>query len=220
MANLKSMLLGSWIGQRVMREAEILATETLGAFIRLELRSPGAKFSAGDKIQVFFPDVGTRTYSPFAADASGRFELAVFLHDRGPSSAWARGMKIGDRVKFVGPSGSLALSDIAGPVALFGDETSFGVARSLLERCPDAKFRFEAGAGCEPILAKLGLPTDLVPRGDLARVAKELAALGGTLVLTGNARSIQTLRGALKQLGSTQPQKVKSYWAEGKTGLD
>jgi hypothetical protein len=220
-ANLKSMFLGSWIGDRLMREAEVLATETLGAFVRIELRAPGAKISAGDKIQVFFPDVGTRTYSPFAADATGRFALAVFLHDRGPSSAWARGLGAGDRVKFVGPQASIALAAIAGPIALFGDETSFGVARSLVARRPDAQLRFEAGAGCEPILTRLGLPAEaLVPRGDLARVAKELASLGGTLVLTGNARSIQTLRGCLKALGSTQPQRVKSYWAEGKTGLD
>jgi len=221
MANLKAMVLGSWIGERFMREADVLATETLGAFVRIELRAPGARFAAGDKIQVFFPDVGTRTYSPFDADAAGRFALAVFLHDRGPSAAWARGLAAGDRVKFVGPQGSLALGAIAGPIALFGDETSFGVARSLLALRPDAQLRFEAGAGCEPILAKLGLPIDsLVERGNVARVAKELAPLGGTLVLTGNARSIQALRGHLKQLGSTQPQRVKSYWAEGKTGLD
>ena len=200
---------------------EVLATETLGAFVRIFLRAPGAKISAGDKIQVFFPDVGTRTYSPYAADPSGRFELAVFLHDRGPSSAWARGLRAGERVKLVGPQGSLALAAIAGPLALFGDETSFGVARSLLALRPDAQLRFETGAGCEPIVTALELPAEaLRPRGDLARIAKELASLGGTLVLTGNARSIQTLRGHLKQLGSTQLQRVKSYWAEGKTGLD
>jgi hypothetical protein len=65
------------------------------------------------------------------------------------------------------------------------------------------------------------LPKDaLVPRGDLNAIARDLAATGATLVLTGNARSIQTLRGLLKTLGNDRPQRVKSYWAEGKRGLD
>lgn len=223
MANLKSRFLGSWLGDRLLREAEVVDATSIGAFVHVIARSAAVP-AAGDKIQVFFPEVGTRTYSPFGC-IGGRFELAVFLHDRGPSGAWARALAPGRQLRFIGPSGSVALGSIAGPIALFGDETSVGVARSLHDlRRGDARILLEVGerAAVEPALEKLGLRAELVERrGDhLAKVAHDLAAAGGTLVLTGNATSIQDLRGRLKRLGSTQPQRVKSYWAEGKTGLD
>ena len=223
MANLKSRFLGSWLGVRLMREAEVVAATTFGAFVHVTLRSAAVP-APGDKIQVFFPEVGTRTFSPFAS-ADGRFELAVFLHDGGPSSAWARALAPGRQIRFVGPQGSIALASIAGPIALFGDETSVGVARSLHDlRRGDARVVLEVGAraAVEPAVAQLGLAARLVERGGdhLAAIARDLAAAGGTLVLTGNARSIQDLRGRLERLGSAQPQRVKSYWAEGKTGLD
>ena len=222
-ANLKSRFLGSWLGDRLMRECEVVAATTIGAFVHVTVRSAAVP-APGDKIQVFFPEVGTRTYSPFAC-AGGRFELAVFLHDRGPSSAWARALAPGRQLRFVGPSSSTPFADISGPVALFGDETSVGVARSLHDaRHGDARVVLEVGsrAAVEPVLGGLGLAAELVERtGDhLATIARDLAAAGRTLVLTGNAKSIQDLRGRLKALGSARPQRVKSYWAEGKVGLD
>ena len=223
MANLKSRFLGSWLGDRLMAVAEVVEATTAGAFVHVVVRSSAVP-GAGDKIQVFFPEIGTRTYSPFGC-TGGRFELAAFLHDRGPSSAWARALAPGRQLRFVGPSGSIALTSIAGPIALFGDETSVGVARSLHDiRRGDARVILEVGARAtvEPALERLGLQAELVERGGdhLAKIARDLAAAGGTLVLTGHAKSIQDLRGRLKQLGSKQPQRVKSYWAEGKTGLD
>ena len=223
MANLKSRFLGSWLGDRLMAVAEVVEATTVGAFVHVVVRSSAVP-SAGDKLQVFLPEIGTRTYSPFGC-SGGRFELAAFLHDRGPSSAWARALAPGRQVRFVGPSGSIALAAIPGPIALFGDETSVGVARSLHDvRRGDARVILEVGtrANVEPAIERLGLKAELVERGGdhLAKIARDLAAAGGTLVLTGNAKSIQELRGRLKQLASKQPQRVKSYWAEGKTGLD
>ena len=222
-ANLKSRFLGSWLGDRLMREAEVVTATPVGAFIHVTVHSAVVP-AAGDKIQVFFPEVGTRTYSPFAC-SGGRFELAVFLHDRGPSSAWARSLVPGRQIRFVGPSASTAFDSIVGPVALFGDETSVGVARSLHDaRHGDARVVLEVGsrAAVEPVIAKLGLVAELVERNSehLATIARDLAAAGRTLVLTGNAKTIQDLRARLKQLGSARPQRVKSYWADGKTGLD
>jgi NADPH-dependent ferric siderophore reductase len=222
-ANLKSRFLGSWLGDRLMREGEVVAATTIGAFVHVTVRSATVP-EAGDKIQVFFPDVGTRTYSPFAC-SGGRFELALFLHDRGPTSAWALSLAPGRQLRFVGPSASTPFDSIVGPVALFGDETSIGVARSLDDaRHGDARVVLEVGSrtAVEPVIAKLGLVAELVERNGehLAKTARDLAAAGRTLVLTGNAKSIQDLRGHLKSLGAKQPQRVKSYWAEGKTGLD
>jgi ferric-chelate reductase (NADPH) len=216
MANLKSVLLGSWLGDKLMRDTVVESVSDVGAvFRRATLRGLRAKVSPGDKIQIYIPDAGTRTYSPFGVRGDS-FELALFAHGNGPGSAWVRALKAGDRVRFVGPQGSLGLGDIAGPVALFGDETSFGVAKSLLEARPDATLRFEVGDGVKAMADALGFPAEsLVPRGDLAAVARDLRT--GTLVLTGNAKSIQALR-ALLPTGPRQ--LVKSYWAPGKTGLD
>jgi ferric-chelate reductase (NADPH) len=224
MANLKSVFLGSWLGDQLMRDSTVASVTEMGPrFRRAVIRGLTTKVEPGDKIQIYIPDAGTRTYSPFAYDAAaGTFELALFTHGDGPGAAWARALKAGDRVRFIGPQGSLALGSLAGPVALFGDETAFGVARSLFDlRRGDAQFRFEVGPDVEVAAAALGLPREaLVPRGDLAAIARDLAAMNATLVLTGNAHSIQALRNALKDLGNDRPQRVKSYWAEGKRGLD
>jgi len=222
MANLKSVLLGSWLGDKLMRDTRVDAVTEMGSrFRRVVLSGLQAKVEPGDKIQIYIPGAGSRTYSPFGS-RDGTFELALFTEGAGPGAAWARAVKAGDRVRFIGPQRSLVLGEIAGPIALFGDETSFGVAKSLFDlRRGDAQFRFEVGPQCEPAAEALGLPTDaLVPRGDLNAIARDLAATGATLVLTGNARSIQTVRGLLKTLGNDRPQRVKSYWAEGKRGLD
>ena len=220
MANLKSVLLGSWLGDKLMRDTRVESITELGPrFRRVTLSGLQAKIEPGDKIQIYIPDAGSRTYSPFAP-REGSFDLALFMHGNGPGSAWARALKSGDRVRFIGPQRSLALGDLAGPVALFGDETSFGVAKSLFDaRRGDVQFRFQVGADCEPALAALGLPTEMVVP-DLATIAHDLHAMNATLLLTGNAKSIQALRGLLKGLGNDRPQRVKSYWAEGKRGLD
>jgi NADPH-dependent ferric siderophore reductase len=225
------MLLGSWLGDKLMRDTTVAEIAELGSrFRRVVLAGAGLRdlrCAAGDKVQVYIPDAGTRTYSPFAFDPSkGRLELLLFAHGGGPGSTWSKTLQPGDRVRFIGPQGSLGLAGLAGPVALFGDETSLGVARSLFDlRNGDAQFRLEVSSRVEvePVVKALGLPTDaLVERSDrhLDTIAKDLAALQATIVMSGNAKSIQALRAALKQLGVASPQRVKSYWAEGKTGLD
>src|SRR3569623_2704855 len=178
MANLKSRLLGSWLGDRLLRDADVVDVTTVGAFVHVIARSAAVP-AAGDKVQVFFPDVGTRTYSPFGC-IGGRFELAVFLHDRGPSSAWARALAPGRQLRFIGPSSSVALGSIAGPVALFGDETSVGVARSRRgRRRGDARIVLEVGARAAvgPMVAPLGLRAALVERrgARLATIGRALA---------------------------------------------
>jgi ferric-chelate reductase (NADPH) len=220
MANLKSVLLGSWLGDKLMRDTRVESVTEMGPrFRRVVLSGLQAKIEPGDKIQVYIPDAGSRTYSPFGA-RDGAFELALFTHGNGPGSAWARALETGDRVRFIGPQRSLVLGEIAGPVALFGDETSFGVAKALFDlRHGDAQFRFQTGADCEPALDALGLPKDAVVP-ELQTIARDLHAMNATLVLTGNAKSILALRGQLKGLGNDRPQRVKSYWAEGKRGLD
>lgn len=200
------------------------------------LRSGGC--SPGDKLQVMLPGVGSRTYTPFGFDAAaGRLELLVYLHAKEPGAEWGRQVRAGDRVRVFGPRGSLPLSKAAPPVVLFGDETSFAVASALVQHCAgtqgavalifEVSDRDEAAAA----LDDLGLTQrELVLRRESGAHAVEVeecvrAALmrlsASTLLLTGNAQSIQTLRAALRRrpiAGVTQ--QVKPYWSIGKRGLD
>lgn len=194
--------------------------------------------SPGDKLQVMLPGVGTRTYTPFAFDAAaGQLELLVYLHAKEPGAEWGRQARAGDRVRVFGPRGSLPLAGIAPPVVLFGDETSLGVARSLVQHgvCApeEVALIFEVASRDETaaVLADLKLTGgELVARGGSGehaaeveeRVRAALTRLGArTLLLTGNAQSIQKLRAGLKRRPVPGvSQKVKPYWSIGKRGLD
>jgi NADPH-dependent ferric siderophore reductase len=238
LANLKARLLGGWVGDRLLRDTMVDAVTELGpCFRRIALSGSslrGVSCSAGDKVQVFVPGQGTRTFSPFAFDPeNGRLELVAFLHGTSPATSWARSLAVGASVRLFGPRSSIALEALSGPVALFGDETSFGVARSLqeLSGARGSTFCFEVATVAEatPACVALDLPVDaLVERredgGHLPQIAQRLAsatAAGGTMVLTGGAPSIQALRKHWRSNeGAAAKQKIKAYWAPGKVGPD
>ncbi|MET0403209.1 MAG: siderophore-interacting protein [Cystobacter sp.] len=190
-------------------------------------------FSPGDKVQVYLPGLGMRTYTPLSWDAQkGTLALLVYLHGAGPGAEWGRRVGVGDSVRFFGPRRSLKLDAASGPVVLFGDETSLGVAWSLRvdgRREVSAVFEVSQRAEVAPVLRELGLEGTEVERlpGDahLSEVHERLRAAlerspGAPLVMTGRAQSIQTLKTRFKAGGSQPSGKTKAYWSVGKTGLD
>jgi len=196
----------------------------------------GRPCSPGDKVQVDF-DGGPRTYTPFAFDgAHGALSVLVYLHGDGPSARWARNVSEGERAFAFGPRGSLALAAQSGPLTLFGDETSFGLARVLLESRGAASglsFVFEVTNENESkaVLEALKVPHfELVERRaedaqltDVEARVRAVLAHDATrrLVFTGKAQSIQTLRNRLKaEPVAHGGQLVKAYWSPGKRGLD
>ena len=239
MASVKKIV-GDVVGKWLFRELFIEAIDDVAPrFRRLSLAGPdlkGVSFSAGDKVQVLL-DAGFRTYTPFAFDAeSGRMSFLVFDHGDTPGSVWGRNAKVGDSFRVFGPRGSLPLASWDTPAVIFGDETSFAVARSLREhrggvstiRCV---FEVSDMSAAATAVSALELQNaDLVQRqpgdahtGEVAarvRAALEKSA-GGKLALTGKAQSIQSLQRELKaQPVSYAGQKAKAYWAPGKRGLD
>lgn len=238
MSSLKARLLGGWLGDRILREATVSEVEDLGAsYRRISLVGPSlreATCEPGDKVQIFLPEVGARTYTPFAFDRElGRIDLLVYLHGTGPGAQWARSITPSAVVRLIGPRSSLPLPQMDEPVALFGDETSLAVARSLFDiraAGGHAVVRIEVDSRAAAQLAceAIGLPAEiLVERtpsaSHLDRIARELADAvkeGGSLALSGNAHSVQLLRRQLRGLGVERRQNVKAYWAEGKRGLD
>lgn len=175
--------------------------------------------------------MGTRTYTPFAFQPeTSSFQLLAFLHGRGLGSAWAQQLAAGDALRLVGPQASLPLATMTPPVALFGDETSLAVARSLLDtHGPRAMVSLEVADlhDAREAAARIGLPENtltLRTAGDDCRgLAQRLASFAGatgTIVLTGSAQSIQHVRAELRKGERAGAQKTKGYWSEGKTGLD
>jgi NADPH-dependent ferric siderophore reductase len=237
---LKKMV-GEVFGKFVFRELTVERTyEPSPRFKRVELRGDalrGAAYEPGDKLQIFI-DGDMRTYSPFSFDAErGALSLLVYLHAAGtPSTSFARALAEGDRVQVFGPRRSLRLADIAGPIVFLGDETSFGVARSLEESADRQRsiatiFEVSERAEAEKALATLDLARSTLverraadshfPELERALVSELDALAGATLVLTGRAATIQFARRALKERApKVVTQKVKAYWALGKRGLD
>jgi len=196
----------------------------------------GVRFAPGDKLQISF-DGGPRTYTPFRFDgAIGSLSILLYLHGDGPSARWAKELKEGDRAFAFGPRSSLDFASATSPIALFGDETSFGLARALREAENGTSqlacvFEVTHSRESKAVLDALDLQNaELVERrsddAQLSEVEARLRAsithdAGTRLVLTGKAQSIQTLRQRLKaEPAAHTTQRVKAYWSPGKRGLD
>ena len=98
--------------------------------------------SADDHVKVFAPGEGgvieRRDYTPRRYDAAAN-ELALdfALHDAGPVTAWARGVKAGDSAEIAGPRGSLIVSQDFDWWLLIGDETALPAIGRRIEELPE-----------------------------------------------------------------------------------
>ena len=236
MASGKGILLGA-LGGLVLRDANVTAVEDVGASFRgvtlegEELRDQ--VFAAGDKIQMLLPSRDCRTYTPITWDAQrGRTELLIYHHTDSPSGAWIRGLRKGDRCRFVGPQRSLQVPTGDGPIVLFGDETSCAVARSIAASTSTNRllcvFEARAEEATRLALGELADRATLVWRdpddSHLERVtstlAKALEKPRAHLLLTGRAQAIQAVRAGLKRQSLGGATSVRAYWSLGKVGLD
>jgi NADPH-dependent ferric siderophore reductase len=239
MASAKAIL-GELVGKFVFRQAQVASLSAPGpAFRRVRLEGPhlrGVSWTPGDKLQLFLPEHGMRTYTPISWDpARGSTELLVFLHGDSPGAAWGRTVQVGDALQFFGPRRSIDGKGLPEQVVLFGDETSLGLACALRSRFRAQHlacvFEVSARHEVQPVLDELELGTSvIVPRrADDSHLALVQEALleqlerfsASQLVITGRAAAIQALRSRLKT-GPRNPRVAasKAYWALGKRGLD
>ncbi|WP_445681204.1 siderophore-interacting protein [Radicibacter daui] len=231
--------LGKALMRLLMKSAAVTAVERLSDSFRLITLEGAAlrdlPWIAGQKVQVAMGSAFVaRTYTPIDWDSTaGWTRILGYAHGSGPGSAWVRGLKAGDRCEFFGPRSSLDTRRLSGPLAVFGDETSLGLACALYrqDRTRSVACHFEVRdmEECAGAIAQLGLPdAGLTARQDgdthvleLAATLPALAKAGASFVLTGKAGTIQKLRQSLRQLGVASARVVsKAYWAPGKTGLD
>ncbi len=231
--------LGQALMRLLMRRATVVASERLAdRFWLITLEGPalaGVAWAPGQKVQIAMGSAFVaRTYTPIEWNAStGRTCILGFAHGDGPGSAWVRAVEPGDACDIFGPRASLDLRRLSGPLALFGDETSIGLAYAATHQDPmrsvACHFEVDDVESARQVAGQLGLHTVALfaKRGDDAHVAEMEAALpalvaaGASFVLTGKAGTVQRLRQVLKQQAVPATRLViKAYWAPGKTGLD
>lgn len=223
----------------LMKRAAVVAVEPLGDRFRLVTLEgaalAGVNWIPGQKIQIAMGSAFTaRTYTPMDWDSSaGRTRFLGYAHGDGPGSAWLRALKPGAQCDVFGPRASLDAGGVAGPLTLFGDETSMGLALALAgqDRTRSVSCVFEVGDldSARAVTARAGLQdASLCARTSdethLDALAAEIVSrgiAGMSFVLTGRASAIQRLRHGLKLQGVTSGRlATKAYWAPGKVGLD
>ncbi|KSB89073.1 hypothetical protein AS593_04035 [Caulobacter vibrioides] len=231
--------LGRTLIRLMMRPAWIAACEPLGDRFRLvtlegaALR--GVSWTPGQKVQIAMGSAFVaRTYTPMDWDAvQGRTRFLGYAHGEGPGSDWLRSLAPGAQCDVFGPRASLNATHLAGPLVVFGDETSMGLACALAAQDPTRSLAcvFEVAdlEAAEAVTARLGLSraalfrkaTDEAHLDTIGEALSSLAGAGASFVLTGRAAAIQKVRGELKRR-AVAPRRIltKAYWAKGKAGLD
>lgn len=222
----------------LMRRAKVVSTEVLAErFSLVTLEGPqlaGARWAPGQKIQVAMGSAFVaRTYTPMTWEAQGRTRILGYAHGEGPGADWLRSLEPGVDCDIFGPRASLDVEGFPGPLAVFGDETSMGLAYALAMQNP------ARSVACALEVADLDAAGQVADRLGLSKAAlfrrraddahletmtealASLASVGASFVLTGRAGAIQRVRSGLKARGGAQGRVLtKAYWAPGKTGLD
>lgn len=229
----------AWL-RLLMRQVRIVATERLAERFKLITLEGTAlanvAWTPGQKIQIAMGSAcAARTYTPLEWNAvAGRTCILGFEPGDGPGSAWVRTVEAGDSCDLFGPRGSLDLRRMPRTAALFGDETSIGLAYALAHQDPARSVTclFEVAedtGSTQQALTQLGMgEARLFAKrdGEMHLEAMEatipaLAAASAGFVLTGRAGMVQRLRQTLRRYGVPAANILtKAYWAPGKTGLD
>jgi len=178
-----------------------------------------------------------RTYSVWRCDPRrGTVDLGVLLHGAGPGSAWAERAQPGDRVAFLGPTGSFVVRPEAAWHLFAGDETAAFAFEAMVAALPDrstATCLLEAPGPADELPP---LDPDFAPawvhRGNrppgpesgLLEVVRSLplSSSPGIAYVAGELATCRAIRDHLvKERGlPARNVRVKPFWAPGKKGLD
>ncbi len=223
----------------IMKPARVTANEALADRFRLITLEGSAlrdvAWTPGQKIQIAMGSAFvTRTYTPMTWNAvDGRTCILGYAHGAGPGSDWLRAATPSSSCDIFGPRASIDVGQPGAPLAIFGDETSLGLAYAFAHggggEAVTTVLEVDDIEASRSVAAQLNLKNcTLVGREaedlhmpDLESALPALADAGATFVFTGRAGSIQRLRRALKALEVPSRRiATRAYWAPGKTGLD
>ncbi|RYD99911.1 MAG: siderophore-interacting protein [Sphingobacteriales bacterium] len=201
--------------------------------IRCSVNFKKMDFTAGTYIDFRVSDTEARRYTVAFADAeNGIIEFIVHVHGNGNGSRFMNSLKAGDKIKFNTPRAYNYYNNSAGSFVVFGDETSLGLACSLLPVLKKNKhpfqFYFELADENRNVPGLLGLENYIVfPKNGSFRSEEWISHLPviqtrewqeANFVLTGNAKSAQTFRKVIKNKTNGKV-NLHGYWLEGKKGL-
>ncbi|MDF3821321.1 FAD-binding oxidoreductase [Leptospira sp. 96542] len=207
-------------------------------FVLIEMTGTKLKESnwlPGGKIQVDVGDLTYRTYTPIDVNKNeGKLSMICYKRSDGKASIWINALKVGDPCEVFGPRESFDFSGIEGDAVLFGDETSFGIAKVLQNKVGNQSHLFFELTSAETgknTLEQLGIswqnitqrsPNDVHLQKMAESILDSISKFPeANIFLTGRAKSIQQIRTYLKNSNvPTNKFKVRAYWAEGKIGLD
>lgn len=190
-------------------------------------------FREGYSIDFRVTDTDVRRYSPSSIDiVTGTLELIVHLHGDGPGRRFMDALKPGDVVDVAQPRGHKHYDESVKKYVFFGDETSLAAAcsfyKSFKKNGQQFQFYFELDEENKNVPQLLGLENYTVFPKDNSFHSPEwigelmvLQAPGwhdAVFVLTGNVKSVQEFRRALKGIAKGKVH-AQGYWLQGKKGL-
>jgi NADPH-dependent ferric siderophore reductase len=113
----------------IVRRTEFVTPRMLRLILAGQELAGFTSLSSDDHIKVFAPGEGgaveRRDYTPRRYDAgANELTLDFALHEAGPVTAWARGVKVGDTAEIGGPRGSAVVPHDFDWWLLIGDETA------------------------------------------------------------------------------------------------
>ena len=224
--------------KKKMLAAQVEAVEWVGERFRLvDIKAEscqGVKWLPGMKLKIDVGESRTRTFTPITINArSGRVRILVYIRGQSPASQWASAISAGDNTYASAPHPSLYLTEVRSAVAFFGDETSFGAAKTLQSHLGSnflvhyvfevAQPRHAEAAVRHLELANVRLIQTREDLTHLDKIAQRLQKLltdlsTRHLVLTGNGRSIQHIRATLRARDVTDIEYlIQAYWTPEKT---
>ncbi|MEQ1565526.1 MAG: hypothetical protein ABMA64_07810 [Myxococcota bacterium] len=218
----KGRLLG-WLGRWVLRELPVSQVETHGAFRWVTFDGALPDLVAGDKVQVLVGGDEVRTFTP--VPRPGGWGLLVYVRGSdAPAMSWIGALRPGDTARFVGPQRSIRAP--AGPRVVVGDETAAALGAALAAT-GDARVVLEVGdpEAARAALARAGVAEAIwlvrpSPAGALGDAVRDAAGgAGRAVVVAGGAALVQRARAELRAAGRP-PDAVRTYWIEGRSGLD
>lgn len=191
----------------------------------------GLKCAPGAQIEPRVSDTHMRHYNPSAFDsATGTMEMLIYLHGKGPGSAWADKVIVGDKINLMGPAMKVKLDNTQRNFVFLGDETTIGTFLFMQNSLASGQ-QFNGLIETEPNLlhlnqtVNLNLPTAArtAQRGEV--LSKWLAEnfdanKDAQFYLLGHNASNLQLRDYLKDKGIPNSKIVmRRYWADGMEGL-
>ncbi|MDA3615219.1 FAD-binding oxidoreductase [Polluticaenibacter yanchengensis] len=202
--------------------------------IRFEGNCTHMNFQVGyaNVIRVSDTDYRNYTVADYRPDL-GYLEMIFHIHGNGTGSMYIDHLRNGDEIFISTPRGHKVYDKNVNKHFFFGDETSLGVATSLMNAVENnlhqTQFYFELHDENTGVPELLGLENCTVFSGkNLFCNKQEVSQLPifqaddwrhANFILTGNTRSVQAFRSVLKQLNFGNKIHAQGYWLKGKKGL-